>query len=139
MHFLERMINEGVDEQMTLILGDVRHVPLGAAASFDVVVAYGLLHCLQSRDEADTITRLIQNLTRPGGINIVSAFTDRLPVPDVQDYLSPTLLPEDHILGFYRAGWTIIEYENDTLSESHPTTCSEHKHSLFRLMARRDE
>ncbi|HEV7428073.1 MAG TPA: methyltransferase domain-containing protein [Thermoanaerobaculia bacterium] len=135
-HFIERMIDEELDDGITLILGDVRSVPLEPA--YDVVVAYGLLHCLSSLDEVMQVVSRMQEVSRVGGINVVSAFTNRLPVPDIQDYLSPTLLPEDHILSLYGEHWAVLRYENDILTETHPTSNVEHQHSLFRLIARRE-
>lgn len=134
-NFLNRMIEEGTDSGINLILGDALTAPVGNDASFDLVVSYGLLHCLPNEAAVDSLVARMQALTRPGGLNVVSAFTNRLPVPDVQDYLSPTLVPEGYVPDLY-SGWTILRHENDTLVETHPTSDIEHEHSLFRLIAR---
>lgn len=136
-NFLDRMIREEIEDHICLICGDVRDVLRTASEQYDLVVAYGLLHCLPSEAEADELIAGMKRLTRVGGINIVSAFTDRLPIPKVQEYLSPTLFAEDFILRRYE-NWTILRHENDVLTETHPTSGVEHQHSLFRLLARRE-
>jgi hypothetical protein len=57
-------------------------------------------------------------------------------VPDVQDYLEPTLMPEGHLLKLY-ADWDVISYETGVIEETHPTSKTPHKHSLCRMLAKR--
>ena len=135
-NFINRMIEDGVDDGISVILGNALTAPVGEEASYDLVVSYGLLHCLPDENAINLLVARMQALTKPGGLNIVSAFTNRLPVPDVQDYLSPTLVGEGYVPGLY-SSWTVLQYEDDTLVEAHPTSNIVHEHSLFRLIARR--
>lgn len=137
-NFVDRMISEDVDD-IELTLGDAIRITDGNTVSVDVVVAYGLLHCLHSTSEASHLVQQMQRITNPGGLNVVSAFADRLPVPPEQAYLSPLLMPEGEVRTWYEetGEWEVLAYEDDTLTESHPTSRTEHQHSLFRLAARK--
>ena len=135
-NFIDRMIEERLDTGISLILGNALTAPVGGDATYDLIVAYGLLHCLPDEATIDLVVARMQALTKPGGLNVVSAFTDRLPIPAVQNYLSPTLVSEGYVPKLY-SSWTIVQYEDDTLVETHPTSNIEHEHSLFRLIARR--
>ena len=106
--------------------------------SFDVVVAYGLLHCLADRDSIEHVVSVMQNCTTAGGINVLVSFTDVLPVPPEQDYLEPTLLPEGALESLYLE-WETLRSENDVITETHPTSDAPHSHSLCRLLARKRE
>lgn len=121
-------------QRINMILGDVRSYEIGN--SYDVVIAYGLLHCLPSICEIEMVVRKIQDATIPGGLNVIVTFTDVLPVPAAQPYLVPTLLPSDYLQEAYN-GWAILDYENDILSESHPTSRIIHEHSLCRMIAKK--
>ena len=103
---------------------------------FDVVIAYGLLHCLQSPSAVVSAVRLMQGSTVEGGYNVVVSFTNSLPVPAVHDYLEPTLLEVGELESFY-SSWQLVDSENAVIEEEHPTTKVLHKHSVCRLIARR--
>ena len=103
---------------------------------FDVVIAYGLLHCLPSMQDLVALVNKMKVLTTMSGINVLATFTKTLPVPQVQDYLEPTLIEEGYLLAIY-SDWLIESHENDIIEESHPTSWSVHKHSIERLIARK--
>ena len=136
-NFIDRMIQEGVTSGIRLILGDASSEVAGIPGGYDLVVSYGLLHCFTSLQTVRTNIKMTQQLTNVGGYNVVSAFTDELPIPAVQDYLSPTLLDSSEVLKWYN-DWEIIEFENDIITECHPTSQEEHQHSLFRMIAKRN-
>lgn len=135
-NFLERMIEEETSERVTMINADATQIDGMILGQFDAIVSYGYLHCLENEDSARASVEKSQAFTKVGGFNIVSAFTDKLPVPAIQDYLSPTLLDADRVKEWY-SNWDIVEYEEDIITESHPTTNEEHCHSLFRMIARK--
>ena len=56
-------------------VSDIRSIPLDTK-HYDVVIAYGLFHCLSSRSDVESITRKLQEATKPGGYNLVCAFND---------------------------------------------------------------
>lgn len=74
-------------------------------------------------------------MTRTGGINIISTFTNKVPIPDFQDYLNVESLMNVGELESRYAGWEILLVDNDEITETHPTSSIEHKHSLVRLIS----
>jgi cyclopropane fatty-acyl-phospholipid synthase-like methyltransferase len=127
-------LSEEVSRRIEIVEADVtRFQPNG---NFDVVVAYGLLHCLADCDAIRRVVSVMQSCTTLGGINVLVSFTDLLPVPPEQDYLEPTLLPEGVLESLYE-GWEILGSENDVITETHPTSDAPHSHSLCRLLARK--
>lgn len=101
---------------------------------FDVVIAYGLLHCLASSSVVRNVVSTMQESTLDGGYNVVVSFTNSLPVPAVHDYLEPTLLEVGELERLYSL-WQVVESENAVIEEEHPTTKVPHKHSVCRLIA----
>jgi ubiquinone/menaquinone biosynthesis C-methylase UbiE len=103
---------------------------------FDLVIAYGLLHCLQSREQiVDTVARL-QSETKPGGFNAVCTFNSRAQDLSAHPGFNPTLLPHDFFVGLYRP-WQIISASDRDLHEIHPHNNVPHSHSMTRILARR--
>jgi cyclopropane fatty-acyl-phospholipid synthase-like methyltransferase len=103
---------------------------------FDAVIAYGLLHCLPSLECVNEAVAMFKRVTSPGGFNVIATFTNKLPVPEVQSYLEPTLLPVGYLETRY-ADWETLSVENDILEEAHVTTKVSHRHSICRLLTKR--
>lgn len=105
--------------------------------SFDLVIAYGLLHCL-SREESVELTHRIQRWTRPGGHNIVVAFNDRdQQMSKAHPGFRPTLESHWTYLTRYR-DWQLRFATDEDLHETHPHNGIPHKHSMTRIVARKD-
>jgi tellurite methyltransferase len=105
-------------------------------AQFDVVVAYGLLHCLGSAEKVtDTIARL-QRATRPGGYNAVCTFNDRAHDLRAHARFSPLLKPHTWYVSQYE-DWHILSSSDEDLSEIHPHNGILHTHSMTRVLAQR--
>lgn len=104
---------------------------------WDVAVAYGYFHCLASLDQIRSeLSRLKTAISEQGSL-IVAAFTDKISVPESQPYLRPEALAPS---GFYRqmfSDWKIERYEEDIITERHPTGGDWHQHSICRLLARK--
>ena len=136
-NLLDRLVEEEKPRKLAVHLTEAAKFLGDTSQCFDAIVSYGMLHCLTSIQQVEEMLDMMAGHTKSSGIHIVSAFTDERPVPHVQKYLSPTLLPKDFILQKYQ-GWEVIAYENDIIVESHPTSKEPHEHSLFRLIARRN-
>ena len=134
-NFIDWVIEEKLDDEITIIRGDV--LKFEFSDKFDLIVAYGLLHALRTKDEINAAIKKMHDLTLPGGINVVCTFTDDLPVPPAQGYLEPTFLKSDELIKTYYSDWEIIDFENGIISETHPSCDEEHEHSLCRLIARK--
>ena len=101
---------------------------------YDLVVAHGVLHLLEPAERDGVIERMKRH-TRPGGWNVIAAFTDRIPPP-------PDLAP--HCRGLLQEGeltlhygdWEIESFRSYTLEDRHPGGIG-HTHALNKLIARR--
>jgi SAM-dependent methyltransferase len=115
-------------------VGDVRTVEL-EVFTYDIVVAYGLLHCLASEAEVLGTIKRLKSATKLGGFNIVCCFNDRYQDLSAHPGLTPTLLTHSGIVDAYR-DWEIIVSTDSDLVEAHPDNEISHRHSLTRLIAR---
>lgn len=123
------------NEKISWEVADIRSVEL--LEQFDIVIAYGLLHCLpMERDVRSTIHKL-QAATKPNAYNILCALNDRhQELAGAHAELRPTLLSHSTYLDFY-IGWEIIEESDADLTEVHPHNNITHTHSLTRILARK--
>lgn len=121
-----------VGARVEIVEEDVRvFVPTG---EFDFVVAYGLLHCLESAIEVRQVVASMQKATARRGLHAVVALTDQLPPPPSQPYLHPSPLSPELLDELY-SGWEVTLREHTELTETHPTSREVHTHSVARLVA----
>ncbi len=104
---------------------------------YDIVVAYGLLHCLPDRESIKTVVRRFQGATRVGGYNIVCAFNSRFQDLSAHPGFRPCLANHGFYTDLY-SHWQILTCSDSDLVESHPHNELIHTHSLTRLVARRE-
>jgi SAM-dependent methyltransferase len=102
--------------------------------SYDVVIAYGLLHCLSSQEEVAATIRKIQEITKPRGFNVICAFNDRSQDLRAHPNFYPCLLPHEFYLNAYRK-WRILSSSDSDLHEVHPHNRIPHSHSMTRILA----
>jgi ubiquinone/menaquinone biosynthesis C-methylase UbiE len=114
---------------------DVRELHL-EPSKYDIVIAYGLLHCLRNVDEIDETIKKLQLATKPRGYNILCAFNIRYQELDAHPGLSPCLIQHQHYLDPY-SSWQLVVATDSDLIESHPHNLIEHRHSLTRILARK--
>lgn len=117
-------------------VADARSIPL-PADSYDLVIAYGLLHCLRDRHEVVDLARRLMGCTRRTGFHVVCTFNDRHQELDAHPGFSPVLLPHTFYESLY-AGWSIIHSSDTDLHETHPHNNVPHTHSMTRLIARKE-
>jgi tellurite methyltransferase len=82
---------------------------------FDIVLAYGLLHCLRDRAEIETVVARLQLMTSASGRNVVCAFNARRQDLSAHPGFKPCLLPHESFLNFYR-GWLIVDASDEDLA-----------------------
>jgi tellurite methyltransferase len=105
---------------------------------FDLVISYGLLHCLSNEDEISKLILKLQNATKVGGIHLVCAFNDRLQDLSGHPGFYPTLLGHEKLIQYYKK-WDVAFSSDEILNEVHPHNNIPHKHSLTRLIAIKNE
>jgi 2-polyprenyl-3-methyl-5-hydroxy-6-metoxy-1,4-benzoquinol methylase len=104
--------------------------------SYDVVVAYGLLHCLNGADSIGKVITTMKEATRIGGYNILCAFNDRFQDFEGHCETGYTVLPHNYYCQHYGT-WQVVHCTDEDLVETHPPKDKLHRHAMTRLMARK--
>lgn len=104
---------------------------------FDIVVAYGLFHCL-SRSAIATTVLHIQRITEANGFNIVVCFNNRrqVNIQVAHPSFAPTCLAHNYYQFAYR-DWRVLHDTDADLAERHPTNHIAHTHSMTRILAQK--
>jgi tellurite methyltransferase len=120
------------EDQIKWVQADVRdlHWPIQA---FDLVVAYGLLHCLSNRSEIESVVSRFKAATHRGGRHVVCAFNARRQDLVAHPGFEPCLLSHGDYLALYR-DWAVEEASDEDLHEMHPHNKIAHVHSLTRMI-----
>lgn len=124
-------------QRITVEAMDFRALQL-APESYDVVVAYGVLHCLPSCEDIRREIVRIRRWVRPGGYVVIATFNDLLPPPPaVQSYLRrESFLAPGELLSLF-SDWTVLRSSEGVIRETHPNSTVEHEHSISRIVAQR--
>jgi SAM-dependent methyltransferase len=117
-------------------LADVRSAAL-PESGFAVVVAYGLLHCLEDMADVRNTVRRLQRATVPGGYNVLCSFNERAQDLRAHPGFTPCLAPHSWYVSLY-TDWTLLHESDADLREVHPHNSIPHSHSMTRILARRD-
>lgn len=125
----------GESERLRWIIGDVLEQPL-KPHEYDLVIAYGLFHCLRARPEVERCVVALQTATKPAGAHIVCVFNDRNQDLTAHPGFSPCLLAHEDYLAMYE-GWDLQTASDRDLTETHPHNGIEHTHSMTRFIATR--
>lgn len=119
------------------ILSDIRTYDL-ATKYYDVVVAYGLLHCLRNTDEVLQVLDRLSSSVRPGGHLVLCAFNSRYQELDAHPGFEPCLLKHEYYMDLL-SSWHVKFASDEDLLERHPHNNILHSHSLTRIIASRPE
>lgn len=117
-------------------VADARQLPI-ADNSYDIVVAYGLLHCLRTQAEIESVAERLMRCTRRSGLHVVCTFNNRHQELQAHPRFSPALLPHTFFENLY-AGWSMIYSSDSDLHETHPHNNLPHTHSMTRLITRKE-
>ncbi len=123
------------DAPIKWLCEDARTFPC-EANSYDIVVGYGVFHCLSNNIEVDQLVDRLRQTTRRGGLNIVCTFNDRSHDLSAHPGFAPLLLPHQWYVDRY-LGWELLHSSDADLIETHPHNLIRHHHSLTRIIARR--
>lgn len=105
--------------------------------SYDVVLAYGVAHCLPREREIELlVARLIASVGH-GGLLIFCAFNNRFQQLELaHPGFMPTLLTHKRYIQLF-SGIELLTASDLDLEESHPHNNVSHVHSLTRLIGRK--
>jgi ubiquinone/menaquinone biosynthesis C-methylase UbiE len=123
------------EDSVEWVQADIRELAY-SIEEFDVVIAYGLLHCLQDPTEIEAVVAHLQQITRAGGWNVICAFNARHQDLSAHPGFAPCLIPHERFLDMYRP-WSSVEASDENLHETHPHNGIPHVHALTRLIARK--
>jgi len=105
---------------------------------YQIVIAYGLLHCTSDRIAWAHLVSALQNTTAPGGYQIICAFNDRHQELHAHPDFRPCLLAHIEYLEAY-AGWHVVAASDSDLTEQHPHNGIVHTHSMSRILVRKPD
>jgi 2-polyprenyl-3-methyl-5-hydroxy-6-metoxy-1,4-benzoquinol methylase len=103
---------------------------------YDVVVCYGLIHCLQSEREATRILLNTQASLKQNGAYILASFNDGGHDLSAHPGFKPLLMSHSWFLDAFQP-LQIVLASDERLYETHPHNGIAHFHSMSRLMAKR--
>jgi SAM-dependent methyltransferase len=111
----------------TVAKEDARLADLGFEA-YDLVVCYGLYHCLNDEDLAVVHKKVVRAL-QPGGLFAFAVFNDELPMPGGHFTEGIILRRRNHMPDLLRF-WQEISLQHGEIVEDHLPLVQTHRHSL---------
>jgi SAM-dependent methyltransferase len=129
---IERFAAEA-DIRLRVIASDVQDfVP---DEFYDLVVCNGVLHYVEDKQRA---IKLMQDATWPGGINVISLWSDYTPVPECHEFVPVYADKENGVVTSCYQKWRteFIYFERDKSESSH-SDLPAHRHSHIKLIASR--
>jgi 2-polyprenyl-3-methyl-5-hydroxy-6-metoxy-1,4-benzoquinol methylase len=103
---------------------------------YDIVIAYGLLHCAPDRVAWARLVSALQRTSVPGGYQVICAFNNRYQELHAHPEFRPCLLAHAEYLEAY-AAWQVVAASDSDLTEQHPHNGIVHTHSMTRILVRK--
>ena len=100
---------------------------------YDVVICNGVLHYIEDKR---SVIGLMQQATRPGGINVISLWSDFTPVPDCHEFVPVYSDSEDGVVTSSYEEWQkeFIYFDRDKTESAH-SDLPAHRHSHIKIIA----
>ena len=106
------------------------------AEVFDVILAYGIFHCLQDQHEIQELHWRLSEATKVGGYHVVCTFNSRQQDLSAHPGFRPCLCEHSFYVDLY-GNWELLVATDSDLAEVHPHNGILHTHSMTRLLARK--
>jgi SAM-dependent methyltransferase len=119
------------------VVADAAAAPVQAKAGADVLVSYGLYHCLRLQTRA-AVHRRLQQLVVPNGVVLFCALTDDLPPPAGHFDMQVSLPSVAEISDLFKDGFCIEHWECGSILEAHLPLVGSHRHEAIWIVARRN-
>jgi SAM-dependent methyltransferase len=123
----------GVGGQVRVLAADIQDfIP---DASYDVIICNGVLHYVEDKR---SVISLMQQATRPGGINVISLWSNFTEVPDCHEFVPVYADDEEGAVTKSYHAWPkeFIYFERDKSETAHSDLAA-HRHSHIKLVARK--
>lgn len=121
--------------QITWEQADIRSTPF-LDGTYDIVIAYGLAHCLSTPQEIESTFIRLQRATKVGGYHIICSFNSRAQDLSAHPGFEPCLVPHKFYLTLY-SNWSILVQTDEDLEEIHPHNNIRHTHALTRMLVQK--
>ncbi len=121
----------GVNDKVRVVASDAQDfTPDGP---YDVVICNGVLHYVEDKKP---VIDLMQEATRPGGINVISLWSNYTPVPDCHEFVPVYSDHEDGVVikGYVEWHKEFIYFDRDKTESAH-SDLPAHRHSHIKLIA----
>jgi SAM-dependent methyltransferase len=102
---------------------------------YDVVISYGLYHCLPERSRVEVQRRLFRAV-RPGGLLVFAALTNDVPLPAEHGTHGISLAKRSEVDDLFDE-FQLHESFGGTIEEEHRPTIGPHRHSVIWIIAQR--
>lgn len=127
-----RRIAEEAEVPICSGIADMRKY--GFTTAYDLIISHGCLHLVERSAWLELIQQFKDN-TKPGGINVVAVFTDRLPPSDDLKDVCIGLFQEGELAKLY-VGWETILSKSYTFEDKHPGGIT-HIHPVNKVVMRK--
>jgi SAM-dependent methyltransferase len=104
--------------------------------AFDVIVSYGLYHCL-NRQRRVEVHKGIQDLVVPDGVVLFTCLIDGIPLPADHFDMQLSLPSKSEILELFEDSYRIEHWEVGSIIEEHPPLVDIHEHQAVWIVARK--
>lgn len=105
-------------------------------STYDLIVSYGVLHCLSNSTEIVQVIQSLKQATKIGGVHLICSFNSRSQDLSAHSNFQPCLASHLVYVELYR-DWNLILENDADLTEIHPHNGIRHTHSMTRIMASR--
>lgn len=96
---------------------------------FDLVICYGLYHCLSDRDLENIHPKIINSI-KHGVFFAFSTINNELPFPENHQTGTLHIRAKEHIFGLTNGVLDVVHFEYGQIAEAHPPLVSLHSHSI---------
>jgi SAM-dependent methyltransferase len=121
----------GVNDKVRVVASDVQDfTPNGP---YDVIICNGVLHYVEDKQ---SVIELMQQATRPGGINVISLWSNYNPVPHCHELVPVYCDRENGVVTKNYEEWhkEFIYFDRDKTESAH-SDMPAHRHSHIKLIA----
>lgn len=101
---------------------------------YDMIIAHGLLQFIDKKHQSVVIKDMKQH-TKKNGYNIISVFTDELPIPDDLKDIMVGIFKEEEIKEYY-SDWDIELFESKKFHDEHEYGIK-HYHASNKIVAKK--
>lgn len=121
------------DAYIDWVHSDITTLPL-PLEYYDVVICYGLIHCLGSEKVASDTVESLRSALKSGGVFILCSFNDGSHELSAHPGFKPLLLSHNWFKDKF-SDWRVEQISDSLLFETHPHNNIPHHHSISRILA----